>query len=67
MEPINFEDIAELTVTRQNELAAKWAKHIAESVQQAAEAGQDRVYLNQVTDKGYVPNVNHPGMNSRAC
>lgn len=57
MEPVNFEDIAELTVTRQNELAAKWAKHIADSVQQAAEAGQDRVYLNQVTDNGYVPNM----------
>lgn len=57
MEAINFEDIAELTVARQDELAAKWAKHIADSVQQAAEAGQDCVYLSQVTDKGYVPNM----------
>lgn len=49
MEPVNFEDIAELTVTRQNELAAKWAKHIADSVQQAAEAGQEHLRVGNVS------------------
>lgn len=57
MDKINFEEIAQITLDTQDKLAETWAARIVECVNQAAANGQDRVYLCQITNNGYVYNL----------